>query len=314
MVDDVLIIGGGPAGLSAAINIASEGPTVRIVEASDNLGGQARESNAIENYAGFPTGVTGIELMERLVAQCHKFGVKFTCPTRASRIEIGRATLEAGTEIACFNITMDDFDVYNARSVIVSTGLQYRRFKAEGVSAYMNKGVYYGMPPQAIPRGKSNNIFIVGGANSAGQAAERLARDPTNTVTLIIRKTIEAQMSRYLIDRLRSRANVVICENCEVNEITGTKGWISYLSVSGLGVVAADYLFIFIGANPRTLWLPAEILDDKKFVITNPCFETSISGLFAIGDVRAGSIKRIAAAVGEGSSCVPYIHRFLGGK
>jgi len=313
MVDDVLIIGGGPAGLSAAINIASEGPTVRIVEASDNLGGQARESNAIENYAGFPTGITGIELMERLVAQCHKFGVKFTCPTRASRVEKVVAE-DDDYKLFNFQITMDDFDVYNARSVIVSTGLQYRRFKAEGVSAYMNKGVYYGMPPQAIPRGKSNNIFIVGGANSAGQAAERLARDPTNTVTLIIRKTIEAQMSKYLIDRLRSRTNVVICENCEVSEITGTKGWISTLSVSGLGVVAADYLFIFIGANPRTLWLPAEILDDKKFVITNPCFETSLPGLFAIGDVRAGSIKRIAAAVGEGSSCVPHIHRFLGGK
>lgn len=313
---DLLVIGGGPAGLSAAINGASEGLSVRMIDAGAMLGGQARESAAIENYPGFPEAITGNELMSRFVRQSTKFLTKHICPTTVAKLR-----LETTNGRSLFTATTDDYQEFSARCVLLSIGLSYRRLAAEGMGPLMGRGVYYGMPPVPLSKTKATNVAIVGGANSAGQAVVRAASYPAARVKLLVRKKLTDQMSTYLIDQIKKLPNVEVCEGCEVVAVYGAKS-LEYIGIRYAdGTVkneACDMLSIFIGATPKTLWLDGLVeLDDKKYVVTAGTargvlpFETSLSGVFAAGDVRAGSTKRIASAIGEGAGALQMIHRAL---
>lgn len=310
---DLVIVGGGPSGLSAAINGASEGLDVLLLDQAVALGGQARESSAIENFPGFPEGVTGEILTRNMVQQAMKFGCGTAVPSQA---------VSLNEEEDGFRVMDDHGEAYLGRTVLLSNGLSYRRHTATGLGQFMGRGCYYGAGPRPTEKCE---IAVVGGANSAGQAVLSLARNVRATVRLLVRKTLEAQMSQYLIDRIRSTPNIEVCENCEVLETRGRKK-LETTVVKWDGAVLeipTDYLFIYIGAVPRTWWLGGVALDQRGFVQTDrdltpmglamPLpFETSLPGVFAAGDVRAGSVKRIASAVGEGAQALQHIHRRLG--
>lgn len=321
---DLIILGGGPAGLSAAINGSSEGLNVSLLDNGVQLGGQARESSAIENYPGFPEGITGNDLMGALVRQADKFSTHFLCPVAA--VDLHRDNSSR------FLIITDDGQEYVSRSILISIGLTYRRLGARGISQLMGRGVYYGAPIGKANGNKGFNIAVVGGANSAGQAVVNLAKNKKNNITLLIRKTIDSQMSSYLIERIRKLENVHVCEFCEVTEVSGKyqlEGITYKQTTNGeerAYGIDADYLFIYIGALPRTYWLKRHVEVDKYNFIktwtdlepesskdrTVLPYETSIAGVFAAGDVRYGSVKRIASAAGEGAAALQMIHKYLG--
>lgn len=314
---DLLVVGSGPAGMSAAINGASEGLNVCMIDANTWLGGQARESNAIENYPGFPDGITGDELMSRFTAQAAKFNTRVFCPVRASSLH------KDGER--CI-ITADDYTEYAAKCVLLSVGLSYRRLDADNLGRYVGKGVYYGLPVGSFIARKKCNITVVGGANSAGQAVLKLAENKNAKIRMVIRKQIQDQMSTYLIDRIRKMDNVDVVEGHSVVGCRGDSDRISHITFDNGEEHCTDGLYIFIGATPRTHWLQGAIqLDDRKFIPTwddiqgeyhqqdgtRMPYETSMLGVFAAGDVRVGSVKRIVAAIGEGGTALQMIHNRL---
>lgn len=323
---DLLIIGGGPAGLSAAINGASEGLNVRLLDNGLSLGGQAKESSAIENYPGFPDGITGDLLMSRMAQQARKFATAVTTPVMAQHLEKN----PDGT----ITVTCDDYTEYTARSILLSIGLSYRRLRADNIGNFMGRGVFYGVPTFR-PTGRVRNVAVVGGANSAGQAALGLASNSRLDVKLLVRRNMEASMSTYLIDRIRQTPNIEVIEMCEVKFCQGDT-CLKQVTVVKDGreiLLDIDSMYIFIGAMPRTLWLKGSVvLDQHNFVVTGQpiaehtgrrenapvemvsraYYETSMAGVFAAGDVRAGSTKRIATSIGEGAGALQMIHGYLG--
>lgn len=311
---DLLIIGGGPAGLSAAINGASEGLSVRMLDAGFSLGGQARESAAIENYPGFPDGTTGNDLMSSFVRQALKFSTKMICPLAAAHLQVDGKN---------FIITTDDYQEYVTKTLLLSLGLSYRRLGADGIGPLMGRGVFYGRPSGVLTPSKKCNVAVIGGANSAGQAVVKLAESPNINIKLIIRKTIGYQMSAYLVNRIKALPNVEVLEGCEVVKVEGTTSLESICIQCGENLFEekVEQMFIFIGATPRTLWLNGSgiELDDHRYVLswtdTNNKealpYETSIKGIFVAGDVRANSIKRIASAIGEGVGALSMIHKHI---
>lgn len=318
LVYDLLIVGGGPSGLSAAINGASEGLSVLILDQAMALGGQAKESAAIENFPGFPDGITGEKLTAAMVQQAYKFGCGTSVPSQAIR-------LSSHEDQNYHRVFDDNGDYYDAKTVLLSNGLSYRRHSASGLGQFMGRGCYYGAGPR--PSEKCE-IAVVGGANSAGQAVLALARNQRATVKLLVRKTLNAQMSTYLIDRIRATPNIEVCENCELLETRGrSRLETTVIRLEGKTMeIPTDYLFIYIGAVPRTWWLQMTKieLDSRGFILTDrdlPTwhavannslpFETSLPGVFAAGDVRANSVKRIASAVGEGAQALQMIHKRL---
>ena len=316
---DLLIIGGGPAGLSAAINGASEGLTVRLLDAGHVLGGQAKESSGIENYPGFPDGITGDDLMGRMARQARKFAASVIAPVSA----VGLVKNADGS----VTVQTDDFGEYTSRSVLLSMGLSYRRLPADNIGHFIGRGVFYGVPTWVI--GKSTRtVAVVGGANSAGQAALGLARGGRLDVKLLVRSSLEKGMSTYLIDRIRQTDNIEVIETCDVQACGGTT-CLQTITITHAGLqraIPVDAMYIFIGAAPRTHWLRGCIaLDENNFVLTGeatsyrmghdgspPAFyETSMAGVFAAGDVRSGSTKRIATSIGEGAGALQMIHKYL---
>ncbi|MBP9710655.1 MAG: NAD(P)/FAD-dependent oxidoreductase [Candidatus Pacebacteria bacterium] len=324
---DLAIIGGGPAGLSAAISGASEGLRVILVDSKETLGGQASNSSSIENYPGFPEGIRGEILASHCVRQARKFRTEILCPVTAVGIRIdGDRRL----------VTTEDDLVIASKSVIISAGLSYRRLDAVGLGPLMGHGgVLYGAPttdPGALGKG---SVCVVGGANSAGQAALHLSKNPDLHVRLLVRKKLNDQMSQYLVERIRATANIEVIEGVEVTEVCGDSKLehvlTYYKETSEKGRIDADHMFIFIGAQPKTFWLEGKIaMDEKRFILTGPkltengaikeqwglnrlplAFETSMPGVFACGDVRLGSTKRIASAVGEGSVALQMCHNYL---
>lgn len=304
---DLLIVGSGPAGLSAAINASSEGLKVVLMDNGSLLGGQARESSAIENYPGFPEGITGLDLTQSFVQQALKFGTIVVCPTSAQKLSKGPGGV--------FTIVTDDYQEYQSRSVLLSMGLSYRRLDAQNIGPLIGRGVYYGCPPHTLSSDVPRRVAVVGGANSAGQAVQRLSRIPNVSVDVIIRKRLVDQMSTYLIDRISKLPNVRICENCEVAAVEGKtkleRLWITDNQKHESRYDDYDAMYIFIGATPRTVWLRGTLDLDEHYFIRDHAYQTSMAGVFVAGDVRAGSVKRIAAAGGEGSGVVPMIHRYL---
>jgi thioredoxin reductase (NADPH) len=314
---DVLIIGGGPAGLCAAINGSSEGLRVALLDSADVLGGQALASYSIENYP-MPSGIdniTGARLMAGFVDQALAFGTRIINPCRAVRLSMDG---EGPWKI----VITDDFQELRAKCIIISTGLSWRRLNARGIEKFMGRGVYYGVPG-SIRRYKGA-IGVVGGANSAGQAVLQLARYAT-TAYIIARSPLAKSMSTYLIERIRTTANIAIIENATVVECLGNKNLTSVdLMIDGAKEdtsVTLEKLFIYIGAIPHTAWLHGTVeLNKNRFILTDadlpsfrnlhPC-ETSMRGVFAAGDVRYGqAVKRITGAIGDGITALQSCHRF----
>ena len=316
---DLIIIGAGPAGLSAAINGASEGLKIILIDSGPNLGGQAAQSSLIENYPGFPDGISGSDLIGRFYQQTRKFSAEIHCPLVATNLE-----LDGARRI----VTTRSGDTFAARMAILSGGLSYRKLEAKGVPELQEKGVVYGAPTCDPLSMGDCSICIVGGANSAGQAAMHMSRNPAARIRLLVRKRLEDQMSTYLVDRIRVAGNIEVIEGVEVVETAGEQSLerVSIMRMSDASVehIDATYLFIFIGAQPKVEWLDGSVaMDERKFILTgtdldahwkldrNPFgFETSMPGVFCAGDLRGNSTKRIAAAAGEGAVALQYCHGF----
>ena len=301
---DLLIAGAGPAGLGAAVYGASEGLDTLVVEASA-LGGQAGESRRIENYLGFPAGITGSELTTRAVVQSRKFGARTATPYRAVSLEPGAGRhivrLEEGQEIA-------------ARAVLLATGAQYRRLPVEGLSDYEGLSVFYAAGPPEKQLCGASRVGVVGGGNSAGQAAVWLARGGALVTLLHRRADLRETMSDYLVRELE-RYQVAIRDRSEIAELHGDAGRLEAVTLKDGERVPVSFLFLFLGARPCTEWLDDAVArDGDGFVLTGPAIgselllETSVPGIFAAGDVRSGSTKRCATAVGEGAMVVQFVH------
>jgi thioredoxin reductase (NADPH) len=304
---DLLVIGGGPAGLGAAVYGASEGLDTLLIE-STVLGGQAGSSRRIENYLGFPAGISGTELTSRAVTQARKFHARTATPYRAEALEPGSerhlVKLEGGNEIA-------------ARAVLLSTGAEYRRLPVDGLADYEGISVFYAAgPPEAHLCG-GQRVGVVGGGNSAAQAAVWLARGGALVALLHRRADLRETMSSYLIDELE-RYGIAVRDRSEITALHGENDELEAVTLSDGAQLPLSYLFLFLGAVPCTDWLGEVVARDPKgFILTGPeagaegLLETSVPGVYAAGDVRAGSIKRCATAVGEGATVVRFVHERL---
>jgi len=347
---DLVVVGAGPAGLAAAVYAASEGLRTLVVE-EEAPGGQAGTSSRIENYLGFPTGISGGELARRAVTQARRFGVEILTTRRARQLEV-----EGPTRV----LTLEDGTTLNGRAVLIATGVSYRALQADGIPALTGAGVYYGAALGEGPSVRDQDVYVVGGANSAGQAAVHFARF-AKTVTMLVRgASLSSSMSQYLIDQIQGTANIRVWTTSEVRQAVGTDR-LTHLVVTRDGgqrseTVEAAALFIFIGAEPRTDWLRDVVARDAHgFVLSGVeaiapaplpegpaspqrapagagrpsvrmgrrvsssmwamrvpgMLETSVPGVFVAGDVRAGSVKRVASAVGEGAMAVMHVHQYL---
>jgi thioredoxin reductase (NADPH) len=304
---DLRGVGGGPAGLAAAVYGASEGLDTLVVE-STALGGQAGSSRRIENYLGFPAGISGTELTSRAVTQARKFGARPATPYRAVFLEVGegrhRVLLEDGHEIA-------------ARAVVLATGADYRRLPLEELRDYEGLSVFYAAgPPEAQLCGASR-VAVVGGGNSAGQAAVWLARGGALVTLLHRRADLRETMSDYLIRELE-RYGVAVRHRSEIAELRGHNGHLKAVTLTDGTCLPFSFLFLFLGAKPCTEWLGDAVARHADgFVLTGDAagaaglLETSVPGILAAGDVRSGSTKRCAAAVGEGAMAVQFVHEHL---
>lgn len=301
---DVLVVGAGPAGLAAAVNAASEGLQVIVLDKSTDVGGQARSSSRIENYLGFPSGLSGEELTVAGQEQAEKFGAVFH--TRSEVIDV-RPT-ERGQQAMCASGLL-----YNCRALLITCGVAYRRLDAPGVEEMTGQAVFYGMSPSQAEDYRDKRVLVVGGANSAGQAALHLANHGCD-VELLTRSPLTKGMSAYLIDRIHDHVHVGIREGARVAAVRHESGRLSDVLIAQPdGVVSRDCaaVFVFIGAEPRVLWAPDLDTDRSGFIETGVDLMTAVPGVFAAGDVRSGSIKRVSAAAGEGAMAVQMIHRFL---
>ena len=324
---DLVIVGGGPAGLSAAINAESEGVDTLILDGSPRLGGQAGTSSFIENYPGFPEGISGPDLMFKMVDQAGRFDTEFFGPVRATGLE----HTEEGVLVESENSRS-----FIGLTALLATGVQHRHLEARNLAVWLGRGVEYGSP-NLNDDFKDQTIYVVGGANSAGQAAQHLRSFTDCKVHLIIRgDSIEAKMSDYLVRPLKEAENVVIHTNTVVKGVDGTSQ-LEELTLEHDGleeVVPADRLFVMIGSAPNTKWLPAEVAcDEKGFIMSGRNIpvvfldrfrdqnggrapyghETSLPGVFAVGDTRHGTIKRVASAVGDAGSAISEIHEYFAG-
>lgn len=311
---DVVVIGAGPSGLATSVYAASEGLSVLAIDCR-SFGGQAGASARIENYLGFPTGISGMALMGRAFSQAQKFGVEILIPDEAVKLQCGndpcRVQLKTGERV-------------RARSVVIATGARYRRLNVENLEDFEGSSVHYWASPLEADLSAGEDVALVGGGNSAGQATVFLATR-AKRVTLIARRPLNDTMSHYLIERIEAQPNVDVVIGCEVNDLVGSGGVLEGVSWRdrNSGTVterSVRYLFSFIGAEPNTDWLAASglKLDERNFVLTGDDvgenrlpMETSRRGVFAVGDVRACSVKRVAASVGDGAQVVASIHAYL---
>lgn len=316
---DVVIIGGGPAGMAAAVYGASEGLNTVLIE-RQAPGGQAGQSSRIENYLGFPVGVSGDELASRALRQARRFGAEIVVTRDVTTVEPRSRA-----------IALDGGDRLSARTIIIAVGVTYRRLAVESCDRFTGRGVFYGAARSEASSTQGQDIFLVGAGNSAGQAALFFANH-ARSVTLLVRgDALEKSMSYYLIEEMKTKPNISVELRSEVVDAHGDD------HLEALDVIdhasgkvarrATAALFVFVGANADTSWLPHEIARDSRgFVVTGAdaskagswelarqpyLLETSVPGIFAVGDIRAGSIKRVAAGVGEGSMAIAFVHQYL---
>ncbi len=320
-VYDLLVVGAGPAGLAAAVYGASEGLRTAVLERTAP-GGQAGASMRIENYLGFPTGLTGAELTDRAILQANKFGARLSVPTPATRL-----TFENGYSI----LELDGNETFTTKCLLIATGAQYRRLDVEGFEQFEGTGVYYAATPAEALLCKGCPVIVVGGGNSAGQAAVFLASQVRQVLLLIRGDDLNKNMSSYLVRRIEQTHNIELFRNTTIKRMQGNGHLAAVELIDGATgqerTVETPAVFSFIGATPRTDWLPPEIERDAKgFVRTGAALakspywtaarapfllETSHPGVFAAGDVRSDSVKRVASAVGEGAMSVQFVHEYL---
>ena len=318
-VYDVAVVGAGPAGLATAVYAGSEGLSVLVLDCRA-FGGQAGASARIENYLGFPTGITGMALMARAYTQAQKFGVEMAIPDEV--IGLGEA---GDPDQGRFVLKLSNGESVNARAVVVATGARYRRLAVENLDAFEAASVHYWASPLEAKLCAGQEVALVGAGNSAGQATVYLASQVAKVWLLVRGSELAASMSRYLVDRIAGLSNVEVLTHTAVTGLEGSEGMLEAIRwrrrASGEEARRPiQHLFLFIGAQPNTDWLAGSgvALDRKGFVLTGADaaenrrpLETSRRGVFAIGDVRSGSIKRVAAAVGEGAQVVATLHAAL---
>ncbi|HZU24598.1 MAG TPA: FAD-dependent oxidoreductase, partial [Bryobacteraceae bacterium] len=322
---DVIILGGGPAGLAAGVYGASEGLKTVIVE-REAAGGQAGLSSNIENYLGFPSGLSGSDLARRAVIQARRFGAEIISPEEA---------IHAQAEGPYRIVTLSDNSQLSCHALIIATGVQWRKLGVPGMDRLTGAGVYYGAGSTEAESCRGEDVYIIGGANSAGQAAMNFSRCAKRVIILVRGESLAATMSKYLIDDIEKTPNITVETASEVVEVHG-KDHLESISISckrtgSVQTVPASSLFVFIGAEPRTEWLDGFVQRDKRgFIVTGPdlirdgtppsswtldrdpaLLETSQPGVFAVGDVRHGSVKRVASSVGEGSIAIQFVHQYL---
>jgi thioredoxin reductase (NADPH) len=309
---DVAIVGAGPAGLATAVYAASEGLSVIVLEMR-SFGGQAGASARIENYFGFPTGISGQALVARAFTQAQKFGTEMAIPTAVSALECAE-----GEELNLLHL--EDGATVTARTVVIASGARYRRPAIANLERFESRGVWYWASPVEAKMCAGTDVILVGGGNSAGQAAVYLASHAHSVRLMVRAEGIEATMSRYLIDRITSLENVQILTRTQITALHGGTSGLAAVTWSGPGEVTTAPIrnvFLFVGADPATDWLKrcAIDLDDRGFVVTGAmgaqALETSQRGVFAVGDVRSGSVKRVGGAIGEGAQVVAQIHALL---
>lgn len=321
---DLVVVGGGPAGLGAAVYGASEGLRTLVIE-PEAPGGQAGSTSLIENYLGFPSGLTGAELARRAHTQACRFGAEFVVQ-RATRLRVDGPYRF---------IQMADGSEVSTHAVLLSPGVQYRKLEIPGAERLTGRGIYYGAALVEAVACKDEAVYVVGGANSAGQAALHFARYARSVTMLVRGEGLSASMSKYLIDEIGRTSNITVETRTEVIEARGEERLetLRLRTADGEREIPASSLFVFIGAAPGTDWLPDCILrDEKGFVLAGPdlrtderlpagwhekrqpfLLESSVPGVFVAGDVRHGSVKRVASAVGEGSIAVQFVHQYLAG-
>lgn len=323
---DVVIIGAGPAGLAAGVYGGSEGLKTLIIE-EKAPGGQAGSSSRIENYLGFPNGLSGQELAHRAVSQAKRFGIEFLSPKKVSGIS---------TKDNYKIIQLEDGIEVKSKSIIISTGVNYRKLPALGIDDFSGAGVYYGSSMTEAQSCKEKQVWIVGGGNSAGQSAVYLSKFAKNVHISIRKENLTSSMSSYLIDQIAQIENIKIHAFTQITELKGENEYLSSLEIKNLQsdevqTYDADALFIFIGSKPYTDWVELEVLKNEAgFIETGKdlmkyenfsknwklkrepfLLETCVPGVFAAGDVRAGAMNRVASAVGEGSMAIKFVHQYL---
>jgi thioredoxin reductase (NADPH) len=322
---DLVIAGGGPAGLAAAVYGASEGLSTVLIE-MEAPGGQAGMSSRIENYLGFPSGLSGGDLARRAVAQAKRFGVEILSPQQITGLVVEGPSktvkLATGSDIGC-------------KALLIATGVSYRKLNVPGADRLQGSGVYYGSAMTEAQECKGEDVYIVGGANSAGQAAMYFSKYARQVVMLVRGPSLSATMSQYLIDQIKKTPNIKVETHCQVTEVHGDTHLeavsIHCAETGGTTKAPTNLLSIFIGAEPNTDWLSGVVeRDERGFILTgadllrdgkmpkgwqlerNPYWvESSVPGVFAAGDVRHGSVKRVASGVGEGSIAVQFTHQYL---
>ena len=313
-VYDVAVVGAGPAGLATAVYAASEGLSVVVLDCR-SFGGQAGASARIENYLGFPTGISGMALMARAYNQAQKFGVDMAIPNEVMSLSRHKNS---------FALSLQCGETAAARSIVIATGARYRKLAVNNLDAFEMSSVHYWASPLEARLCNGQDVALVGAGNSAGQAAVYLAGQARKVAVIVRGKNLGATMSRYLVERIEGLPNVEVLTETQITELKGRDGilesvrWRSHAGEEK--IVPLRHLFLFIGADPNTDWLSGTgiALDDKGFIIAENHpderrrnLETSMSGVFAIGDVRAGSTKRVAAGVGEGAQVVATLHAYL---
>lgn len=322
---DLVIVGGGPAGLAAAVYGASEGLSTVIVE-RDAPGGQAGLSSRIENYLGFPSGLSGADLTRRAVAQARRFGTEILAPQH---------TVSARAEGPYRIVKLADGSELSCHALMVATGVQWRKLDVPGMLALQGAGVYYGAGSAEAISCRDEEVYVVGGANSAGQAAMNFSRYARRVIMLVRGSGLGASMSRYLIDEIAQTPNIEVQTGTRIVEVHGQERLeaisIACDNTGSVDRVPASAVFIFIGAAPSTEWLTGFVeRDERGFLLTGQdlmkngqrpkgwpldrdpgLLETSVPGVFAVGDVRHGSVKRVASGVGEGSIAIQFVHQYL---
>lgn len=322
---DVAVIGAGPAGLAASVYGGSEGLNTLLIE-KRAPGGQAGTSSRIENYLGFPNGLSGAELSRRAITQATRFGIEFLSPQEVMNIEV-----KDNYKI----ISLKNGEVINSKTIIIATGVDYRKHPAKGIDDFTGAGIYYGAATTEATACENEDIYIVGGGNSAGQAAMYLSKFARKVFIVIRKPDLSSSMSQYLIDQIASTENIEVLGQTEITEVKGNGRLSEIILVDSNSnkekTRAAAALFIFIGAKPVTDWLKIDMIKDKSgFIETGPSLanypnfkkswklkrdplllETCIPGIFAAGDVRAGAMNRVASAVGEGSMAIKFVHEYL---
>ena len=323
---DVVIIGAGPSGLAAAVYGGSEGLKTLLIE-KHAPGGQAGTSSRIENYLGFPNGLSGQELTHRAITQAKRFGIEFLSPQEVTSI-----TEKDGYK----SLTLSNGDCISSKSVVITTGVNYRKLEAEGIDKFTGAGIYYGSSMTEAQACSNKEVFIVGGGNSAGQSAVYLSKFAKNVYIVIRKPDLTSSMSSYLIDQINAMDNIEVLGNTVISEAIGENERLTHLKISNNETstttkMQADALFIFIGARPYTDWIEMDIIKNEKgFIETGRdlsryenfrnvwkkerepfLLETCSPGIFASGDVRAGAMNRVASAVGEGAMAIKFVHEYL---